>query len=119
MIERRLKSHVDNVVDSAMSECRDQIYDECKANEAELREQIDDGNSEIQNTTNEYQAQRYMDGIEDHGIEVGLCAEEKIAKLECWFNGPVRSPIDSKSGPSHDLDANARRRLGLLLSFTG
>ncbi|KAI9041939.1 uncharacterized protein KD926_006276 [Aspergillus affinis] len=39
MIERRLKSHIaDDIVDSAVSECRDQIFDECKTNKAEFRE---------------------------------------------------------------------------------
>ncbi|KAK9592226.1 hypothetical protein V6Z90_003371 [Aspergillus fumigatus] len=104
MIERRLKPHVLNeIVDRAVSECRDQIYDEYKTNEAEFREQVDDGNSEVRNTANECmneikeqarmymhemeeQAQQYMKDIEDQGIEVEMSAEGKVAKLKRWFN---------------------------------
>ncbi|GIK07285.1 hypothetical protein Aspvir_002943 [Aspergillus viridinutans] len=127
MIERRLKSHVlDEIVDSAVSECRDQIYDECKTNEAEFREQVDDGNSEVRNTANECmneikeqarrymheieeQAQQYMKDIEDQGIEVEMSAEKKVAKLKRWFNASAQSLLGSKSSPSHELGANARR----------
>lgn len=126
MIERRLKSHVDEIVDSAMSECRDQIFDECKTNEAEFREQVDDGNSEVRLTANECmkelkeQAQNYMheieeqaqqsiNDIEDQGIEVEMCAKEKVAKLKRWFNASAQSLLDSKSSPSHELGTNARR----------
>ncbi|KAF7133799.1 hypothetical protein CNMCM5793_005211 [Aspergillus hiratsukae] len=127
IIERRLKSHVlDEIVDSAVSECRDQIYDECKTNEAEFREQVDDGNSEVRNTANECmneikeqarrcmhemeeQAQQYMKDIEDQGIEVEMSAEEKVAKFKRWFNASAQSLLGSKSSPSHEPGANARR----------
>jgi hypothetical protein len=72
MVERRLKSHVlDEIVDSAVSECRDQISAECKTNEAEFCEQVDDGNSEVRNTANECmneikeQARMFMHEMED------------------------------------------------------
>lgn len=127
MIERRLESHVvDKIVDSAMSECRDQIFDECKTNEAEFREQVDDGNSEVRNTANECmmemkeqaqkymheieeQAQQCMNDIEDQGIEVEMSAKEKVAKLKRWFNASAQSLLNSKSSPSHELGTNARR----------
>ncbi|GFF37805.1 hypothetical protein IFM51744_03581 [Aspergillus udagawae] len=127
MIERRLKSHVlDEIFDSAVSECRDQIYDECKTNEAEFREQVDDGNSEVRNTANECmnemkeqaqmymheieeQAQQYMKDIEDQGVEVEMFAKKEVAKLKRWFNAFAQSLLDSKSSPSHELGANARR----------
>ncbi|KAF7587628.1 hypothetical protein BBP40_006912 [Aspergillus hancockii] len=127
MIERRLKSQVlDEIVDSAVSECRDHIYDECKTNEAEFREQVDDGNSEVRNTANECmnemkdeaqrymheiedQAQQYMKDIEDQGIEVEMSAKKNVAMLKRWFNASAHSLLDSKSSPSHELGTNARR----------
>ncbi|KAH3054723.1 hypothetical protein KXW16_008806, partial [Aspergillus fumigatus] len=127
MIERRLKSHVlEEIVDSAVSECRDQFYDECKTNEAEFREQVDDGNSEIRNTANECmneikeqarmymlemeeQAQQYMKHIEDQGIEVEMSAEAKVAKFKRWFNASAQSLLGSKSSTSHEPGANTRR----------
>lgn len=127
MIERRLKSHiVDEIVHSAVSECRDQIFDECKTHEIEFREQVDDCNSEVRNTANECmkemkeqaqkymheieeQAQQCMNDIENQGIEVEMSAEENVAKFKRWFNASARSLVDSKSSPSHELDTNARR----------
>ncbi|KAJ5084977.1 hypothetical protein N7532_009748 [Penicillium argentinense] len=127
MIERSLKSHVvDEIVDSAVSECRDQIFDECKTNEAAFREHVDDGNSEVRNTTNECmkemeeqarkhmremeeRAQEYMNDIEDQGIEIGISTKEKVAKLKRWFNASAQSLLDSKSSHGHELGTNARR----------
>ncbi|EAW13486.1 uncharacterized protein ACLA_055340 [Aspergillus clavatus NRRL 1] len=127
MIERRLESHILNeIVDSAVSECRDQIYDKCKTNEAEFHEQVDDGNSEVRNTANEYmdeieeqaqrymheieeQAQQYMKDIEDQGIKFEMSAKKKVTKLKQWFNFSTQSLLDSKSSPSHELGTNARR----------
>jgi sugar-specific transcriptional regulator TrmB len=126
MIERRLKSHVlDEIVDSAVSECRDPIYDECKTNEAEFREQVDDGNSEVRNTANECmneikkqarmymhemeeQAQQYMKDIEDQGIEVKMSAEAKVAKFKRWFNASAQSLLSSESSPSHEPGAKCQ-----------
>ncbi|CAK44965.1 hypothetical protein An06g00500 [Aspergillus niger] len=127
MIERRLKSGVlDEVVDSAVSECRDQIYDECKTNQAEFREQVDDGNSEVRNTTIECmkemneqaqrhmheieeQAQQCMRDIEDQGIEVEMSAKKNMAKLGRWFTTPAQSLPETTVNPSHEIDTTARR----------
>ncbi|RAK95490.1 uncharacterized protein BO80DRAFT_429802 [Aspergillus ibericus CBS 121593] len=126
MIERRLQSRVDEMVDSAVSRCRDQIYDEYKTNEAEFREQVDDGNSEVRTTANECmkemkeqaqkhmheieeQAQQCMDDIEQQGIEAEMAAEEQVAKFKCWFHASARSLLDGQPSPSHELATNARR----------
>ncbi|PLB44863.1 hypothetical protein P170DRAFT_391273 [Aspergillus steynii IBT 23096] len=113
-IERRLKSHVvDEIVDGAVSEYRDQIFDECKTHECEFREQVDDCNSEVRITANECmsemkeqaqkhmreieeQAQQYMNDIEDQGNAVELSTKEKVAKLK-----------QTSLGPSHE-GTNAR-----------
>ncbi|PWY80332.1 hypothetical protein BO94DRAFT_521204 [Aspergillus sclerotioniger CBS 115572] len=127
MIERRLKSRVvDEIVDGAVSECRDQIFDEYKTNEAEFREQVDDGNSEVRITTNECmkemkeqaqkymheieeQAQQCMNDIENRGIEAEMAVEDKVAKFKRWFNASAQPLLDSKSNPSHELHTHARR----------
>jgi hypothetical protein len=127
MIERRLKSGIlDEVIDSAASECRDQIYDECKTNQAEFREQVDDGNSEVRNTTMEClkeineqaqrhmheieeQAQQCMKDIEDQGVEVEMSAKKSMAELKRWFSTPAQPLPETMSNPSHEIDTTARR----------
>ncbi|KAL3481221.1 hypothetical protein BJX99DRAFT_219368 [Aspergillus californicus] len=131
MIERRLKGYVDKMierrleryVDSAVSECRDLIYDVYTTNEAEFREQVDDGNSEVRITANECidelkeqaqghmleieeQAQQYMKDIEDQGIKVETSAKKKLRRS---FNASTLSLLNTKSSPSHQLGTNARR----------
>ncbi|KAL5337631.1 hypothetical protein BJX70DRAFT_368793 [Aspergillus crustosus] len=119
MIERRLESHfLDVFVDRAASECRDQIFDEYKTHEADFREQVDDGNSEIRLTANECtkeikeQAQKYMHeieeqahqcmhDIEDQGIETESDAVAKVAKFKRWFHASAPSLPDSQPCPSH------------------
>ncbi|KAL4734231.1 hypothetical protein BDV11DRAFT_59150 [Aspergillus similis] len=130
-IERRLEQYVDKMierrleqnVDRAMSECRDQIYGVYTMNEAEFREQVDDGNSEVRNTANECmseimeqaqkytldmeeQAQQYMKDIEDVGMKVEMSARKELKR---WFNASAQSLLDSKSSASHGLGTNARR----------
>ncbi|KAL4744712.1 hypothetical protein BDW72DRAFT_212259 [Aspergillus terricola var. indicus] len=130
MIERRLQQYVDKTierqleqnVDRAMSECRDQIYSAYTMNEAEFREKVDDGNSEVRITANECideimeqaqkytldmeeQALQYMKDIEDLGLKVEMSAK----KLKRWFNTSAQSLLDSKSSASPGLGTNARR----------
>lgn len=126
MIERRLTPVVNEIVDSTVSYGRDQIFDECKINEAGFREQVDDGNYEVRITANdcmkeiqelaqEYvdeikeQAQTGKDGIEDQRIEVEMSMEKKVAKFERWFNASAPSLLDGKSSPTHELGTDARR----------
>ncbi|KAI9037799.1 uncharacterized protein KD926_011588 [Aspergillus affinis] len=122
-IERRLKSHVvDEIVGSAVSECRDQVFDDCKMHEAEFREQVDDANCEVRITANECmndmeeqaqkymgeideQAQQYMNDIKDQGIEVKRSAKERVATLKRWFDASAQSLLS----PSPVLGTNARR----------
>ncbi|KAL4756054.1 uncharacterized protein BDW70DRAFT_145494 [Aspergillus foveolatus] len=131
MVERRLEQYVDKTierrleqnVDRAMSECRDQIYSVYTMNEAEFREQVDDGNSEVRNTAAECinevmeqaqkytldmeeQAQQYMNDIEELGMKVEMSARKKLMQ---WFNASAQSLLDSKSSASHGLGTNARR----------
>ncbi|KAL2840184.1 hypothetical protein BJY01DRAFT_257438 [Aspergillus pseudoustus] len=131
MIERRLERYVDKMierrleryVDRAANECRDQIYDVYTTNEAEFREQVDDGNTEVRNTANECmneikeqtqgymleieeQAQQCMRGIEEQGVEVEMSAKKNLCR---WFNASAQSLLDTESSPGHELGTNARR----------
>lgn len=126
VIERRLTPAINEIVDSAVSDGRDQIFDGCKINEAEFREQVDDGNSEVHMTANdcmkeiqeqaqwymdemEEQAQKCTDDIENQRIEVEMSMEKKVAKFERWFNASAPSLLDGKSSPTHELGTDARR----------
>ncbi|KAL3433583.1 hypothetical protein BDV09DRAFT_171717 [Aspergillus tetrazonus] len=131
VVERRLEQYVDKTierrleqnVDRAMSECRDQIYGVYTMNEAEFREQVDDGNSEVRMTAAECineimeqaqkytldmeeQAQQYMNDIEELGMKVEMSARKKLKR---WFNAYAQALLDSKSSTSHGLGTNARR----------
>ncbi|GAB1207263.1 hypothetical protein APSETT445_005976 [Aspergillus pseudonomiae] len=125
IIKRHISPIVDEIVDSAVSNSRDQFFDECKMNEAEFREQVDDGNSEVRNMANECinemkeeaqkhiheieeQAQQCMNDIQNLGIEVEMLAERQIAKFKSWSNVSPRSVLDSKSS-RHELGTDARR----------
>lgn len=105
MIERRLPYVVDEIVDSAVSDGRDQISDECKLNEAEFREQVDDGNAEVRMTANdcmkeiEEQMQKSMDDVEHQRIEVELFMEKKVAEFKRWSNDSASSLLDGKTHP--------------------
>ncbi|KAE8151509.1 hypothetical protein BDV25DRAFT_91316 [Aspergillus avenaceus] len=122
VIERRLKLGLDQIFD----EYRDLFYNECKTNEVEFHEHVDDGNTELRCTANECmeemdkqvqehmraideQARQYMDDIEDRGFEIEMSAEEKVAELKRRFNAPIQDLLDNKSSPSHVMDTNARR----------
>ena len=125
IIKRHISPIVDEIIDCAVSKSRDQFFDECKMNEAEFREQVDDGNSEIRTMATECmkemkeeaqkhiheieeQAQQCMNDIQNQGIEVEMSAERQIAKFKSWSNTSPRSLLDSKSS-SHELGTDARR----------
>ncbi|KAE8130776.1 hypothetical protein BDV38DRAFT_43702 [Aspergillus pseudotamarii] len=125
IIQRHISPIVDEIVDSAVSKSRDQFFDACKMNEAEFREQVDDGNSEIRTMANECmkemkeeaqkhiqdieeQAQQCMNDLQNQGFEVEMSAERQIAKFKSWSNASPRSVLDSKSR-SHELGTDARR----------
>lgn len=125
IIKRHISPIVDEIVDSAVSMSRDQFFDECKTNEAEFREQVDDGTSEVRTMANECikemqeeaqkhihemeeQAQQCMNDIQNQGIQVEMSAEKNTAKLKYWFNASSRFLLGSKSG-SHELGTDVRR----------
>ncbi|OGM43369.1 hypothetical protein ABOM_008725 [Aspergillus bombycis] len=125
IIKRHISPIVDEIVESAVSKSRDQFFDECKMNEAEFREQVDDGNSEVRTMANECmkemkeeaqkhiheieeQAQQCMNDIQNQGIEAEMFAERQIAKFKSWSNVSPRSLLDRKSS-SHELGTDARR----------
>ncbi|PIG83877.1 hypothetical protein AARAC_001851 [Aspergillus arachidicola] len=125
IIKRHISPIVDEIVDSAVSASRDQFFDECRTNEAEFREQVDDGNSEVRTTANEcmkemqeeaqkhiheieQQAQQCINDIQNQGIQAEMSAEKNMAKLKSWFNASPQSLLDRKSG-SHELGADVRR----------
>ncbi|PYH49219.1 uncharacterized protein BP01DRAFT_388291 [Aspergillus saccharolyticus JOP 1030-1] len=140
MIERRLPRVVDEridcrfsrlvheLVDNAVSDGRDQIFDDCKINEAEFREQVDDGNSEVRLTANECmkeiqeQAQRHVEEIEEHaqqcmedlenqGFAVKVSLGEKVAELKRrWFNASAPSSLAGRTSPGHELGSLHVRR---------
>ncbi|KAL4982466.1 hypothetical protein BDW68DRAFT_57817 [Aspergillus falconensis] len=134
MIERRLERYVNETIerrlaqyiDRAVTECRDQVYDVFTQKEAEFHEQIDNGNVEVRNTTDECiedmeqqvqgymvqieeQAQRCMKHIEDRGIEIEI--ESKISarrKLRPRSNASAQPLLDGKSSARHGLGARIR-----------
>ncbi|CAG8250309.1 unnamed protein product [Penicillium salamii] len=134
MLERRLTQYVnqtieqrlDHIVNSAVGECRDQVYDECKTNEAEFRGHLDDANSELRITANdcmeevkeeaqkhmremEEQANQYMHSIEDWGAEVKMSVEDMVSALKRRFDTSAQSVVNGKSSLSHELGSNPRR----------
>ncbi|KAJ5333425.1 uncharacterized protein N7506_007208 [Penicillium brevicompactum] len=125
-LDRKIEQRFNNIVDGVVDECRDQVYDECKTNEAEFREQVDDANSEVRNTANdcmgevkeeaqkymrelEEKAHQYMNSIEDQGVEVKMCLEESVFNLKSRFDTSAQTTLGRKSGLSHELGTNARR----------
>ncbi|KAE8334179.1 hypothetical protein BDV24DRAFT_170465 [Aspergillus arachidicola] len=89
-IDTIAKRNISPIVDEIVASTRDQISDENKANGAEFREQVEDGNSEKK------------------GIEIEMFLKEKIAKSKYWFNASSQSLPDSKSSPSYELGSIAR-----------
>ncbi|KAJ5362406.1 hypothetical protein N7541_003250 [Penicillium brevicompactum] len=125
-LDRKIEQRFNNIVDGVVDECRDQVYDECKTNEAEFREQVDDANSEVRNTANdcmgevkeeaqkymrelEEKAHQYMNSIEDQGVEIKMCLEESVFNLKSRFDTSAQAALGRKSGLSHELGTNARR----------
>jgi hypothetical protein len=121
-IERRLKRYVEQYVDSAVSVCRDELYDLYTTNEAEFSEEVDDGKSDVRITANECmddlkeetqkymleieeQAQQYIKDIEDQAIKVEMSAKKNLRR---WFD-TSKSLLDSEPSPSQELGINARR----------
>ncbi|KAL3455221.1 hypothetical protein BJX64DRAFT_295260 [Aspergillus heterothallicus] len=136
MIERRLERYVDRIierrlgryVDRAVSECRDQIHDVYTTNEAEFREQVDDGNVDVRNTANdcmndikeqaqgymlemEEQAHHYMREIEDQGVEAEMSAKKNLGRRRFnAFSYSTQDLLDGKSGLGPELGTYTRRR---------
>lgn len=126
-IQKLFESRVGDLINNAVSDCRDQIYDEHRMNQAGFEEDLEDGISEVQNSTRvgvaeideqvrnylcdmEEQAQQHMNNIEDRKIDFEVRADQKIAELKHLDHASAQSLVDSsKSSLSHRRGANARR----------
>ncbi|PYH76456.1 hypothetical protein BO82DRAFT_204284 [Aspergillus uvarum CBS 121591] len=133
IVEEKIKCfiepHILNaIIDSAVSECRDQFLDDCHLHETEFRDQVEDSNTEVRITANDCmkemeeqaqrhleeikeQAQQYMHKIEDQGTEAELLAEKKIAGLKRCLQMSAPSLPTHKSRPtSQELTSPKGRR---------
>lgn len=131
IVEEKIKCFIephilDAIIDSAVSECRDQFLDECHLHETEFRDQVEDGNTEVRITANDCmkemeeqaqrhldemkeQAQQYLHKIEDQGIEAEISVEKKVTKLKHELNMSAPSLPDRESRPRQEPGPKGRR----------
>lgn len=82
LIKAELPVATNRFLTDAVSEFHGQFYEECKTNEANLREQVDEGTIEVRAATNECSeeilelAQQYMDDLKDQSNQLEVSAEE-------------------------------------------
>jgi hypothetical protein len=91
LVKAQLPVAADLFLNAAVTDYRDQFHEECQMNEVSVREQIDEGNTEVREVTDgcakeiSELAQRYMDDMAEQRDKLDLYAEEELSRLKCWF----------------------------------
>ncbi|KAI4720933.1 hypothetical protein E4T48_02850 [Aureobasidium sp. EXF-10727] len=91
LVESQLPVAAELFLNGAVADHRDQFYEECKTNEVNLREHVDEGVTEVRDVTNECTreiselAQQCMDSLDEHSRSLDASAEQELSKLKRWF----------------------------------
>jgi uncharacterized protein YPO0396 len=102
LVESQLPVAAELFLNGAVADHRDQFYEDCKANEVNVRECIDEGITEIRDVTNECTkelsdlAQQCMDSLDEHSKSVDASAEQELSKLKRWFAELAHGFYDKK-----------------------
>ncbi|CAD0114411.1 unnamed protein product [Aureobasidium uvarum] len=102
LVESRLPVAAELFLNGAVADHRDQFYEECKTNEVNLREHVDEGITEVRDVTNECTreiselAQQCMDSLDEHSKRLDASAEQELSKLKRWFAELAQSFFDKK-----------------------
>lgn len=109
LVESQLPVAADLFLNGAVADYRDQFYEECQLNENSVRENIDEGLTEIRDVTNDCTkevqelAQQCMDSLDEHSKRLDASAEHELSKLKRWFAELAGSFLDKevpKSSPT-------------------
>ncbi|KAI5240686.1 hypothetical protein E4T43_05921 [Aureobasidium subglaciale] len=102
LVEAQLPVAADLFLNGAVADYRDQFYEECQMNEASVREQIDEGITEVRDVTNHCTkeiselAQQCMDSLDEHSKGLDASAEQELSKLKRWFSELAQSLLNDK-----------------------
>ncbi|CAD0085524.1 unnamed protein product, partial [Aureobasidium vineae] len=115
LVESQLPIAAELFLNGAVADHRDQFYEECKTNEVNLREHVDEGITEVRDVTNECTreiselAQQCMDSLDEHSKSLDASAEQELSKLKRWFAELAQSFFDKKTGVESTPLTTARR----------
>ncbi|KAI5199281.1 hypothetical protein E4T39_06337 [Aureobasidium subglaciale] len=102
LVESQLPVAADLFLNGAVADYRDQFYQECQTNEANIREHIDEGITEVRDVTNDCTkeiselAQQCMDSLDEHSKGLDASAEQELSKLKRWFAELAQSLLNDK-----------------------
>jgi len=102
LVETQLPVAAELFLNGAVSSHRDAFYEDCKANELAVREQIDEGITEIRDVSNECTKElqelgkRCVESLEEHSRGLDASAEQELEKMKRWFGELARGFFEKK-----------------------
>ena len=102
LVETQLPIAAELFLNGAVSSHRDAFYEDCKANELAVREQIDEGITEIRDVSNECTKElqelgkRCVESLEEHSRGLDASAEQELEKMKRWFGELARGFFEKK-----------------------
>ncbi|THW77412.1 hypothetical protein D6D17_10341, partial [Aureobasidium pullulans] len=102
LVQDQLPLAADLVLHGATEGYRDQFYEDCKMNEASLLEMVDEGRTQVQDTTNDCIAeindtiQNQIGELESWSGELSTSIGEQLARLGYWSDKFARSSASDR-----------------------
>lgn len=120
LVETQLPIAAELFLNGAVSSHRDAFYEDCKANELAVREQIDEGITEIRDVSNECTKEleelgkQCVESLEEHSRGLDASAEQELERMKRWFGESARGFFEKRDYEGkRDVELGKMRRVSM------
>lgn len=120
LVEAQLPIAAELFLNGAISSHRDAFHEDCKANELAVREQIDEGITEIRDVSDECTKEleelgkQCVESLEEHSRGLDASAEQELERMKRWFGELARGFFEKRDLEcKKDVDLGKMRRVSM------
>ena len=119
LVESQLPIAAELFLNGAVSSHRDAFYEDCKANELAVREQIDEGITEMREVSDqctkelEELGRQCVESLEEKSRGLDASAEQELERMKRWFGELAKGFFEKNKGEVGTVELGKTRRVSM------
>lgn len=119
LVETQLPIAAELFLNGAVSSHRDAFYEDCKANELAVREQIDEGITEMREVSDqctkelEELGRQCVESLEEKSRGLDASAEQELERMKRWFGELAKGFFEKNKGEVGTVELGKTRRVSM------